>query len=238
MRKKIYKTIIIALLSIITLTMTSTVYAESEYDEYEDIKNGNSTDIGDYDWTEEEEQTQTFYRKKSTFQSSYDYEIYCEEMYKLGYMTKNHEWTSAAKDYINNMTQETFEALDIDAKEVINQRIEDGELAPEDNPYLTYDERQELIKEKEEENNNQSDVNESENNEGAETEDNTDTDIVEEENKENEEDNKNEQEKVETEEAKEEEKTSGNTINRVMMVIFAAVIILGAYYIYKKQFVV
>lgn len=219
----------------ISLFAASVTYAsndsiDGDYDKYEDIKNGNSTDIGDYDWTEEEEQTQTFYREKSQFRSSFEYEEYCEEMYRLGYMDSNYEWISSAKDYINNMTQSSFDILDADAKEIIAQRIENGEIEPEDNPYLTYDERQELIKEKEEENNNQeNNVEESNNDENKVNED-----------KENKDESKNNEENdvIEENNKQSEQKNAvSDMFSKVIMLIFALVIIIGAVYIYKKQII-
>lgn len=95
-----------------------------------------------------DEVTNTFYRDKSTFTSEFDYKVYCEKMYNWGYMDEKFEWTPAAKDYINDMTVENYKKLDEDARAKVEERIEEDKMEPEDSPYITYEERQAIIEEK------------------------------------------------------------------------------------------
>ena len=97
---------------------------------------------------DEEGVTQSFYRPKSTFRTAYDYEQYCKSMYDYGYMDEDYNWTPAAQDFINNKTVETAIAVDENARAIVQKRVEDGEIAEEDNPYLTYDEKQKILEKK------------------------------------------------------------------------------------------
>ena len=90
--------------------------------------------------------TNTFYIPRSRFMTDYDYELYCERMYNQGYMDDNYEWTPAAQNYINNMTPENYDALDTEARALVQERIENGDMKASDSPYITYEERQELLK--------------------------------------------------------------------------------------------
>lgn len=98
------------------------------------------------DWTDNGI-TNTFYRPKAAFQTRFDYEEYCEQMYKNGYMDEDYNWTDEALDYINNPTKETSEALDKSAKTLVESRIAEGKMDAADNPFLTYDERMALLDE-------------------------------------------------------------------------------------------
>lgn len=100
-----------------------------------------STAGDDEDWTENEI-TNSFYVPKSAFHSDYDYEEYCKRMYNNGYMDEYYNWTDEALDYITNPTKEKSEALDESAKALVEERVEEGKIAPEDNPFLTYEERE------------------------------------------------------------------------------------------------
>lgn len=95
------------------------------------------------DWTENEI-TNSFYMPKAAFQTVYDYEEYCERMYKNGYMDEQYNWTDEALDYINNPTKEKSEALDKSAKALVESRIAEGKMDAADNPFLTYEERMAL----------------------------------------------------------------------------------------------
>lgn len=144
---KKWKFLLITALSVLNLAH-SCIYVSAQSNETK-VEEDTSATNGDYDFLKDETVTETFYIPKSRFMSDYDYEKYCEDMYNRGYMNKLHEWTPAAQEYINNMTPETSKALDEDAKAIVEERIESGEMQPEDNPYLTYDEKQAIIKEKE-----------------------------------------------------------------------------------------
>lgn len=91
----------------------------------------------------------SFYVPKDRFQSSYEYDEYCKRMYKEGYMDVNKNWTPAAQDFINNPTQGELNQLTEDRKELIQERIDNGDMLPEENPFLTYDEREAIIKDRE-----------------------------------------------------------------------------------------
>lgn len=99
----------------------------------------------------------TFYMPESVFHTKYDYEEYCKRMYEHGYMDSNYNWTDDAETYINNPNEKNYEILDKNAKQTIQDRIDRGIMNAEDNPYLTYEEKQAIIKQKEQEENQQSD---------------------------------------------------------------------------------
>ena len=141
-------------------------------------------------------------------------------MYNMGYMDSDYDWTPAAQDFIDNMTGDNMKALDKNAKEIVQQRIKDGEMKEEDNPYLTYDQKQALS----EKNSKDSQTEDSENassDMSTSKDDNTITVTPEEEQAE-----------------KEDEKPSSlaNRIKLVFMVLLAVGIALVTYSIYKKQF--
>ena len=114
------------------------VYAETD-DEEESMQIDDSATNGNYDYTQYEELTQSFYIPKSSFMSSYDYEKYCERMYNYGYMDKDYNWTPAATNVINNMNASNMQKLDENAKQIVQERIDSGEMEAIDSPYLTYD---------------------------------------------------------------------------------------------------
>lgn len=93
------------------------------------------------EWSPEGELTNSFYIPKSRFMSSYDYAEYCQKMYLQGYMDEDYEWTSAARNYINNMTVDNYNKLDQDARAIVQRRIERGEMKKSESPYLTAEER-------------------------------------------------------------------------------------------------
>lgn len=177
-----------------------------------------------------EELTNTFYIPESSFQSEYDYQDYCKRMYNQGYMDENYEWIPEAQDYIKNMNVNTYNILDKKAREIVKERIKDGDMKPEDNPYITYEERQQII---------------NENRMPAETD--TDTSKPNEtENKNNYTQNTAEEDTVTeetmspsaTEEAQPEEErpSTWDTIKKVLLILAIFGIVIGAYAIYKRQF--
>lgn len=115
-----------------------------ENESEENSKEDDSAINGDYDYTKDEEYTQSFYRPKTTFRSDMEYKNYCKRMYDMGYMDSDYEWTSAAQDFINNSTGANLKKLDKDAQQIVEDRIESGEMSYEDSPYLTYDEKQKI----------------------------------------------------------------------------------------------
>ncbi|PWY60535.1 hypothetical protein DMI82_04220 [Blautia sp. BCRC 81119] len=196
--------------------------------------NSNESETSEEDLNEDDELPDTFYRPKSTFTSSYDYEEYCKEMYRHGYMDENYNWTPAAQNYIDNMNAETLETLNKDAKGTVEQRVADGEMKQIDNPYISYDEWKRLSEENSKNKNSKNESNadtqtESESSsegnaeisESPSKDDNTITVTPEEEQAE-----------------KEDEKPSSlaNRIKLVFMVLLAVGIALVTYSIYKKQF--
>ena len=118
----------------------------------EEIDNQESESIND-----ESMGGDTFYMPESVFHTKYDYEEYCKRMYEHGYMDSNYNWTDDAETYINNPNEKNYEILDKNAKQTIQDRIDRGIMNAEDNPYLTYEEKQAIIKQKEQEENQQSD---------------------------------------------------------------------------------
>lgn len=193
---------------------------------------------GDYDYTKDEEYTQSFYRPKSLFQSSYEYEEYCKRMYDMGYMDSDYDWTPAAQDFIDNMTGDNMKALDKNAKEIVQQRIKDGEMKEEDNPYLTYDQKRALSGENSkdsqtEDSENASDSTNSEQSSDTSTDSNATSDMST-----SEDDNSITVTPEEQQGEQEDEKQSSlaNRIKLVFMVLLAAGIALVTYSIYKKQF--
>lgn len=150
---------LVVIISYLTLLLnTAYVKAETvETNEEESTKIDDSAINGDYDYTQYERHTQSFYMPQSYFASSYDYEEYCKKMYRYGYMDSNYNWTDDAETYINNPNEKNYEILDKNAKQTIQDRIDRGIMNAEDNPYLTYEEKQAIIKQKEQEENQQSD---------------------------------------------------------------------------------
>lgn len=186
---------------------------------------------------------QTFYMPESMFQSSAEYERYCKRMYNQGLMTEDYEWTSAAKAYINDMSEENYEALEEDARAVVNDRIEKGQMKASDNPYLTYEEREKLL---EEEAKNEPS--------GTEAPENTETPSEQPSPTEAEEQeetgsghgtqsvpNKGSEQMVPgsvteaPEEQPEEEETGENRITTVIMLVLIICVIGGSFLIYRKQ---
>ena len=146
--------IFLALFLCLVILAPTYIYASSNGDNNKNTKNENSEEIDDsatsasYDYTKDEPFTQGFYREKAAFQSDDDYKDYCKNMYNYGYMDKAGNWTPSAKNFINNQTSENMKALDDNAKEVVEQRIEKGEMSFEDSPYLTSEEKQKMEKER------------------------------------------------------------------------------------------
>ena len=224
------------LLSFMLIVTTVPVCAEEKKESISDIDD--SATNGDYDYTEYEEYTQSFYRPKSLFQSSYEYEEYCKRMYNMGYMDSDYDWTPAAQDFIDNMTGDNMKALDKNAKEIVQQRIKDGEMKEEDNPYLTYDQKQALSEKKSkdsqtEDSENVSDSTNGEQSSDASTDSNASSDMST-----SEDDNTITVTPEEEQAEKEDEKPSSlaNRIKLVFMVLLAVGIALVTYSIYKKQF--
>lgn len=168
----------------------------------------------------------SFYVPRSRFMSSYDYEIYCERMYNHGYMDENYEWTPEAKTYINNMTTENYEALDQAARVLVEERIENGTMKRSDSAYLTYEERQEALKEEREATANPTEeaVTLQPDNPSTSQENPDITSGV-------------EMEPVVTEVPElTEEPDTGSPARIVIFAILAAAVALGAYHIYRRQF--
>lgn len=212
------------------------VYAETD-DEEESMQIDDSATNGNYDYTQYEELTQSFYIPKSSFMSSYDYEKYCERMYNYGYMDKDYNWTPAATNVINNMNASNMQKLDENAKQIVQERIDSGEMEAIDSPYLTYDQKQELIKKQEQESQQQSTGEGSEEGSLIETETSAtpEAEISEEPIEENT-ITKVPDEQQEQEEQKPEENKTRNTIGWVVIILFFTIIATIAYSIYRRQF--
>ena len=228
---------LVVIISYLTLLLnTAYVKAETvETNEEESTKIDDSAINGDYDYTQYESHTQSFYMPQSYFASSYDYEEYCKKMYRYGYMDSNYNWTDDAETYINNPNEKNYEILDKNAKQTIQDRIDRGIMNAEDNPYLTYEEKQAIIKQKEQEENQQSD--------GDGT--NDDESIVEQEASvtpeitEYTEQPEQAVTKVPDEEKQEttpETNKLGKTISYTIIVLVIAIIAAIAYSIYRRQF--
>lgn len=235
------------LLSSILLTSTI-VHAESEQQETTSVTLDDSSDIssddevddsalnGDYDYTQDEEYTQNFYREKATFMSDYDYDEYCKQMYKMGYMDEDYNWSDAAKNFINNMSAENYKKLDENAKEIVQKRIDSGEMSFEDSPYITYDEKQEMIKNNEI-SGSQKNTNTNDNN-GSLIED-EDNNIINEINSEAEDIDKqlgNSNEDVEEQTKAENTNKKGGIVGKVIMGLLIFGIAVVSYSIYRRQF--
>lgn len=234
--KKFLKKSLIATYCGILVLSPVTAFAEGT----EDTVNKADDNYDDYI---EGKLTNTFYAPKELFHTSYDYDVYCERMYKEGYMNKRHEWTTAASNYINNPTVQSAEALDENRRELISQRIESGEMLPEENPFLSYDERQDIIKRREE-----GTLVEGVNNgtpepqitesltepETTDTPDETDETIKGQKDTVNKE---TDNEKNKENQVKEQPKESAwDIISKVIIALGVIVVVLVGYYIYKRQF--
>ena len=228
---------LVVIISYLTLLLnTAYVKAETvETNEEESTKNDDSAINGDYDYTQYESHTQSFYMPQSYFASSYDYEEYCKKMYRYGYMDSNYNWTDDAETYINNPNEKNYEILDKNAKQTIQDRIDRGIMNAEDNPYLTYEEKQAIIKQKEQEENQQSDGDGTNDDESiVEQEASVTPEITE----------HTEQSEQEVTKAPDEEKQEpmsetnklGKTISYTIIVLAIAIIAAIAYSIYRRQF--
>lgn len=190
-----------------------------------------------YDWTQDEGLTNTFYIPKSRFQSSYTYEKYCQQMYNQGYMDESYNWTLAAQRYINNMSVETYNALDEDARELVKEHIEDGSMKPEDSPYITAEEKARLTQGKPNTDNNETSETTaspkpSEPNVTPEINDEDDANSI---------DKKDDatvnDEKQQKEDSAQQEKGGISVvIERTLMALFVLAVVLIGYYIYRRQF--
>lgn len=161
----------------------------------------------------------------------------CERMYNYGYMDKDYNWTSAATNVINNMNASNMQKLDENAKQIVQERIDSGEMEAIDSPYLTYDQKQELIKKQEQESQQQSTGEGSEEGSLIETEISAtpEAEISEEPIKENA-ITKAPDEQQEQEEQKPEENKTKSTIGWVVIIMFFTIIAAFAYSIYRRQF--
>ena len=230
MKKKILAILMASIFSVTGLG-TTVIYA-SDYNEEEAES--------EEDWTSEEA-TNTFYVPESNFQSYYDYEIYCERMYKNGYMTEDYEWTDDAKRYIDNPTAENSETLNESAKDLVEERVEKGEMKPEDNPFLTYEEREEI------KNSSMQDMNPSQSDTSDKIDDLPEPDIEEmlEEVDENKEELQEEltgsNKKTDSEsddndsETSLQEETKSNIFGKIILSIFVTIMMIAVYYIYRKS---
>lgn len=180
----------------------------------------------------------TFYRPKASFMSSDEYNKYCEEMYRYGYMDENYNWSSAAKDYINNMTEENNKAAFEDGKATVEKRIKNGKMELEDSPYLTSEELEKRQKAQQETDTQEDEVpvtdaedgsmpdNEFEN--SNEDYEETDDDIY---------DMSNEQDEQEDENSEEPaQQKKGGLLGKVIMAILICGIAIVSYSIYRRQF--
>lgn len=198
---------------------------------------------GAYDYTKDEEYTQSFYMPKSSFHSDADYKRYCQNMYNMGYMNSDYEWTSDAQNFINNSTGDNMKTLSQNARNIVEDRIKSGEMSYEDSPYLTYDEKQKITSGKATYDEVLSDRNTTGNNEESSdtknSEEPTETPVVTNE-PEDEEAFTNEAETptVTPEEQEPEEQLEGSSFGifrTVIMVALVLFIAIGSYFIYKKQ---
>lgn len=184
------------------------------------------------DETIDDEGGDTFYCPKSTFTSSDDYDSYCREMYRRGYMDKNQNWISEVKDYLNNKTQENADKLNSKAKSIIEQRIQDGEMKPEDNPYITDEKKDEIIRQEQEDSTKQSDGNGTKDNDSL-LDGDSESDISD--NGYNDESDINvDEEDNNIEEPAQQKK--GGLLGKVIMVILICGIAIVSYSIYRRQF--
>lgn len=226
--KKLYKIQFVSILFlIIFFQFTCQSFAEVQLTQEEQ----DAIDLQDF----ANEVTESFYIEKSSFSSSFEYEKYCQKMYNYGYMDDNYNWTSEARQCINDMTKENMDKLSTAAKSLVNERIETGKMKKSDNPYLTYEEKQQALKEEAETSATEavspvqsptdgSDeiINEDINDEGSSLNINDD----------------NEQSAV-AEEKKEDDVVQSSTshiITIIFIILVGLIIILGGYYIYKRQF--
>ena len=238
MKKIIRLTGICYLFIIIILGQISllTVYAA------EQSKDSKETKIYDIDasaHTDDDELTQGFYLPKSSFRSDESYQDYCKQMYNFGYMDKNGNWTPSAKNFINNQTSEKMKALDDNAKEVVEQRIEKGEMSFEDSPYLTSEEKQKMEKEEAKEATQQSDGTGTKDNdslldnEDADSSDNSESDTISSD-YEDESDMDADEEDDSVEEPAQQKK--GSLFGKIIMAILICGIAIVSYSIYRRQF--
>lgn len=237
--------IFLALFLCLVILAPTYIYASSNGDNNKNTKNENSEEIDDsatsasYDYTKDEPFTQGFYREKAAFQSDDDYKDYCKNMYNYGYMNKAGNWTPSAKNFINNQTSENMKALDDNAKEVVEQRIEKGEMSFEDSPYLTSEEKQKMEKEEAKEATQQSDGTGTKDNdslldnEDADSSDDSESDTISSD-YEDESDMDADEEDDSVEEPAQQKK--GSLFGKIIMAILICGIAIVSYSIYRRQF--
>ena len=217
--------------------LSFSVYAAENDVEEENVDD--SATNGDYDYTQDEELTQSFYRPKTAFSSDVDYKRYCQNMYNHGYMDENYKWIPSAQNFINNMSAENMQTLDDDAKQIVQERIDEGKMSYEDSPYLTYDEKEKMAAQQEQTANQQNTEGNGSEDDGSMIGNEENTDITEapEESSDEAKSNVTEQDTDETEnkEGKETSKT-GKVFSYTIIILCITGIAAVAYSIYRKQF--
>lgn len=217
--------------------LSFSVYAAENDVEEENVDD--SATNGNYDYTQDEELTQSFYRPKTAFSSDVDYKRYCQNMYNHGYMDENYKWIPSAQNFINNMSAENMQILDDDAKQIVQERIDEGKMSYEDSPYLTYDEKEKMAAQQEQTANQQNTEGNGLEDDGSMIGNEENTDITEdpEESSDEAKNNVTEQDTDETEnkEGKETSKT-GKVFSYTIIILCITGIAAVAYSIYRKQF--
>ena len=218
-------------------SLSFSVYAAGNAVEEENVDD--SATNGNYDYTQDEELTQNFYRPKTAFSSDVDYKRYCQNMYNHGYMDENYKWIPSAQNFINNMSAENMQILDDDAKQIVQERIDEGKMSYEDSPYLTYDEKEKMAAQQEQTANQQNTEGNGSEDDGSMIGNEENTDITEapEESSDEAKNNVTEQDTNETEnkEGKETSKT-GKVFSYTIIILCITGIAAVAYSIYRKQF--
>lgn len=208
---------VISIVSPVSIVMAGEVTTEVQTDVVAETE----TDVDA--WLSNGTVTQSFYMPKSLFQSSYEYQKYCEQMYSYGYMDNGYNWTDSATEFINNPTVENYNAVTEEAKKILKERVESGEIDESDNIY------NELERAQNEYNAEHGIDSETEAATGASIDSSNETSNS----------TTGTMQQIESEtEAKEVKQTSPvmDAIGKVIMVLFMAFAALGAYYIYKRQF--
>ena len=160
-------------------------------------------------------------------------------MYNHGYMDENYKWIPSAQNFINNMSAENMQILDDDAKQIVQERIDEGKMSYEDSPYLTYDEKEKMAAQQEQTANQQNTEGNGSEDDGSMIGNEENTDITEapEESSDEAKNNVTKQDTDETEN-KEEKETSktGKVFSYTIIILCITGIAAVAYSIYRKQF--
>lgn len=232
---------LICMMPCFAMTNSNFVYVAYAEENNEDDINSDSNNEYTDDFIEgvDGEAYNVFYRPKTSFITDSEYKEYCKEMYRYGYMDSNYNWTATAQNCIDNPSDETYQKMSEEARQTVDERVQNGEMEAEDNPYYTYEELQQIKNKQEQSANQQNTEGNGSEDDGSMIDDEENTNITEtpEESTSETKDSTTEQ-KTEESEKEEEKETSktGKVLSYTIIILCITGIAAVAYSIYRKQF--